>query len=422
MIQSLNTTTEKTNEELIRDLESKKADAVASDNFEEAIKIRDEINKLKNKEPSEESEIAKNKRAFEIKMKTEKHEKEMDLAKTEANKEKNTKMDDLMAKLNGWSEIITNTDNNQRRIPKELWEKMTEANKKRRQKFEQGVWQQEETIKNDNSAKNSIDFTNKKIELNEWEINAGNLEVAQLPNTVVDKFIGEGTDVDGNTENINVYINNPKLNWILLSRNGNYLFRWAQARFFVLAKVGDFYLPFYISSAGTSGKKQWKRYPFFGFTGNWLVKPYVVPSTLKEAQKDWYTSIEDATQAYRKYSWRNVNPWDFVYFKNDNTKAIEEITNAQNLLNDNLQIPAKYMTVDWKIKSWNDTYFDINDFTKFEYDKDWDNKEWAMSKIWFNPKNVYNNWEWSSDNRMKDIITLVENNENVSKKEPALSF
>jgi len=101
MIQSLNTTTEKTNEELIRDLESKKADAVASDNFEEAIKIRDEINKLKNKEPSEESEIAKNKRAFEIKMKTEKHEKEMDLAKTEANKEKNTKMDDLMAKLNG---------------------------------------------------------------------------------------------------------------------------------------------------------------------------------------------------------------------------------------------------------------------------------------------------------------------------------
>lgn len=68
-----------------------------------------------------------------------------------------------------------------------------------------------------------------------------------------------------------VYINNPKLQNVLLARNGNYLFRAMQGRFFVIAKVGDFYLPFYISSAGTSGSNQGDWYPFFGYN-NWLVR------------------------------------------------------------------------------------------------------------------------------------------------------
>lgn len=40
----------------------------------------------------------------------------------------------------------------------------------------------------------------------------------------------------------------------------------------VLAKVGSAHLPFYRSSSGTDGKNAGEWYPFFGHTGDWIIK------------------------------------------------------------------------------------------------------------------------------------------------------
>lgn len=91
---------EKNNEEIIKDLEAKKAEAVESDNFEEAIKIRDQIKELKSKETIEESKSDISEKVDQIEVNTEEHKKEMDNMKTKADEEKNSKMDDLMWQLN----------------------------------------------------------------------------------------------------------------------------------------------------------------------------------------------------------------------------------------------------------------------------------------------------------------------------------
>jgi hypothetical protein len=43
-------------------------------------------------------------------------------------------------------------------------------------------------------------------------------------------------------------------------------------RYVVLARVGNAHIPFYRSSSGTDGKIQGEWYPFFGHTGDWLIK------------------------------------------------------------------------------------------------------------------------------------------------------
>ncbi len=116
MINSINVS-EKTNEELIKDLEAKKAEAVASDDFEEAIKIRDQIKELKFKETTKESESDIAEKADQIKTNAEEHKKEMNDMKTKADEEKTSKIDDLMWQLNG-----NNSDLEKKEVNKESLE------------------------------------------------------------------------------------------------------------------------------------------------------------------------------------------------------------------------------------------------------------------------------------------------------------
>ncbi|MCL4366693.1 hypothetical protein M1563_00795 [Patescibacteria group bacterium] len=69
-----------------------------------------------------------------------------------------------------------------------------------------------------------------------------------------------------------IYINKDALATVLLETSGAQLFYGMHHRLFVLARVGNIHLPFYKSKNGTSGKNQGEWYPFFGYTGNWLVK------------------------------------------------------------------------------------------------------------------------------------------------------
>lgn len=58
---------------------------------------------------------------------------------------------------------------------------------------------------------------------------------------------------------------------ILTDTNGHSIFK-AMARTFILCNVNGNVIPFYQSSRGTSGKIKGNWYPFFGYTGNWLIK------------------------------------------------------------------------------------------------------------------------------------------------------
>ena len=95
MINSINVS-EKTNEELIKDLETKKAEAVASDSFEEDIKIRDQIKELKSKETTKESKSNVSEKVDQIEVNAEEHQKEINDMKVEADEEKQDKINDFM--------------------------------------------------------------------------------------------------------------------------------------------------------------------------------------------------------------------------------------------------------------------------------------------------------------------------------------
>lgn len=231
-------------------------------------------------------------------------------------------------------------------------------------------------------------LSNKTLKSPQGTINTGKLEEAVLPNTIIEESIAQ--DKDGNW--IEVYINNPKLQGTLLARNGNYLFRAMQGRFFVIAKVGNFYLPFYISSAGTSGKNEGEWYPFFGFN-NWLVKGSV------------------GKKGEMEYS--------------------EKISEVQKLLNDNFRIPAKYFTQFGQITNGKGTpanpdkvFYDINTHVKYEswfvdFDRQKDNKyteeEFVADRTGLNPKNVVNDGKGSANSWIKDVVALIEDAEKASK-------
>ena len=104
MVNTINIS-EKINEELIKDLEAKKAEAIASDDFEKAIKIRDQIKELKSKEITKESESNVSEKVGQIEANSEEHQKKMDDMKIKANEEKQDKINDLMWQLNDDSEI-----------------------------------------------------------------------------------------------------------------------------------------------------------------------------------------------------------------------------------------------------------------------------------------------------------------------------
>jgi hypothetical protein len=66
-----------------------------------------------------------------------------------------------------------------------------------------------------------------------------------------------------------------------LNPEGAVIFEAMQGRLFVVAKINGQLVPFYKSSAGTSGKVQGAWYPFFGYTGAWLVKGGIDKATGK---------------------------------------------------------------------------------------------------------------------------------------------
>lgn len=133
-----------------------------------------------------------------------------------------------------------------------------------------------------------------------------------------------------------IYINKPELEKVLLETNGVHIFRAMQGRFVVLAKVNNIHLPFYISSSGTSGKRQGEWYPFFGYTGSWLVKGEV------KSNGDMY-----------------YHP---------------EIKKVQDILNKNLVLPASYISPRGKFGTNlnkrgvepQNVLFDINQHLKYQ--------------------------------------------------------
>jgi len=218
------------------------------------------------------------------------------------------------------------------------------------------------------------------LKSSEGEVNTGKIEEATLPDEGVNKVIAN--DTDGNP--IKVQINSKKLKGTLLSRNGKVLFRAMQGRFFALAKVGKFYVPFYISSSGTSGKNEGEWYPFFGYN-NWLVKGRVG----KGGEMDYSPEIDRVTK----------------------------------LLNENLQIPAKYFTQFGQVIGGGTpvaptkVYYDINDDIGYEswfteFDRKDGNKytedQFVADRTGLNPNKVVNDGEGSADAWIKSIIKLTE--------------
>ena len=92
-----------------------------------------------------------------------------------------------------------------------------------------------------------------------------------------------------------------------LNPEGAVIFEAMQGRLFVVANINGQLIPFYKSSAGTSGKIEGDWYPFFGYTGDWLVKGSVDKTTGK----------------------MNYSP---------------EIDRVTTLLNENLVFPDKYLS------------------------------------------------------------------------------
>lgn len=72
-----------------------------------------------------------------------------------------------------------------------------------------------------------------------------------------------------------LHINKPELSKFLIETHGAQVFRAADYRFMVLAKVGNIHLPFYVSQNGSGGKRQGEWYPFFGHSGSWLIKRHI---------------------------------------------------------------------------------------------------------------------------------------------------
>jgi len=226
-------------------------------------------------------------------------------------------------------------------------------------------------------------LSNKELTSPIGKINTGKIEIPILPSQNIDKTLYK----DGKGVEYKVKANFKNLQDVLLGRNGKYLFRGMQGRFFVLAKVGDFYLPFYISSAGTSGKKQGEWYPFFGYTGNWLVKGRV------------------GNKGEMEYS--------------------QKISEVQKLLQENLQFPSRFLNLKGEMKVGDNVIYDINQdfnyiehFTTFgdgtvkrEGDKYPILKEtlWIQEITGFDPRNVDNDGKGSADTWINDIIALIEN-------------
>jgi len=241
-----------------------------------------------------------------------------------------------------------------------------------------------DTVLVKNPQESSPRLSNKELKSVYGTIRTGDLREAKLSRDIIDKTVSN--------KGLRVYINKPKLRGILLSRGENYLFRAMQGRFFTIAKVGNFYLPFYISSQGTSGKSKGRWYPFFGFTGSWLIKGKV------------------------------TGKGEMVYSK--------EISAVQDILNNNFIIPTDYLTHFGQIISGGtpaspeSIIYDINDDIKYEswfinYDRNAENKytetDFVGDITGFYPSNVKNDGKGSADQWIADVVALTIDAEQASK-------
>lgn len=178
------------------------------------------------------------------------------------------------------------------------------------------------------------------------------------------------------------YINKEKLQGVLLEVNNGQLFRAVQGRMMVVAKVGDGHLPFYVSSAGTSGKRAGEWYPFFGYTGTWLVKGHIT----------------------------NKDTGDMYYS--------DTIQKVQDLLNENFRFPASYISPRGKFGTEPDEngieptkiYANLSKMLKYQnymFDekyKDKSDAEYVQRITGYNPEKVVNDGGRSADAWINNIV------------------
>lgn len=99
---------------------------------------------------------------------------------------------------------------------------------------------------------------------------------------------------------------------ILTDTQGHSIFN-AMGRTFILCNVNGTVIPFYQSSKGTSGKIKGNWYPFFGYTGNWLIKGGVD----KNGKMSYSAGIDRITELLNK---------DFVIPTDFNNKGVSTST------------------------------------------------------------------------------------------------
>jgi len=177
--------------------------------------------------------------------------------------------------------------------------------------------------------------------------------------------------------------NSADLNKVLVSKDGNSIFT-AMGRTFVLANVNGTIIPYYQSSAGTSGKIKGDWYPFFGYTGNWLVKG----------------AVDKATGAM-SYS--------------------PKIDEVGKLLNDNFKLPLDFDTKG-KSESSNLSVEDfglktLSVFDRFKFDTVFiDGRSQSADRLFvaeltgLNPEYVANDGKGSAAKWVNAIINKVESN------------
>lgn len=180
------------------------------------------------------------------------------------------------------------------------------------------------------------------------------------------------------------YINYKALEGVLLEINEGQLFKGGsemQGRFFVVCKVGNIHVPFYKSSEGTDGKKKGEWYPFFGVTPMWVVK-----GDLGE---------------------------------NGEMKYSEEISRVQDLLNENLKIPAStYISPNGLFGSGRgesfeptNVYLDLKDHIKYQngfFFENETNQDHTVRVTGYDPKRVVNDGKGSSHKWIDDVVNSIK--------------
>jgi hypothetical protein len=178
------------------------------------------------------------------------------------------------------------------------------------------------------------------------------------------------------------YINQEALKDVLIEVNGGQLFRGStdmQGRFFVVCKVKNIHLPFYVSSAGTDGKKEGTWYPFFGVTPTWVVKGEVG--------------------------------------QNGEIEHSDEITEVQNLLNQNLKFPAGFISPRGMFgygkgdgSEPTNIGVDLNKYIKYQngYLDHKESKEYTKRITGYDPKNVINDGKGSAHKWVDDVVKSIK--------------